>query len=286
MRKPREEIWYRRRHAAPVGLHVTVYDLFGVRAIDTEHQLFSTLQLIIAPHVHVCVTRDGCVLLDLKRDKYLGLGRAETELLAGAIDDWPKPNWDAVADPAGEGGNQASTEELCRRLEADGMLIAGRGEGGCPAREPLPSMGREWVSVGDELEVPGRIDLEAVVNFVAAFVWARWSLGWRPMSSVVQSVRERKIQRGGITEPTEILGLATAVGVFRRLRPFLFAAENRCLLHALTLVRFLSCYDFYPDWLFGVATQPWAAHSWVQWGDYLLDSNPEKVCRYTPILAV
>jgi hypothetical protein len=65
-----------------------------------------------------------------------------------------------------------------------------------------------------------------------------------------------------------------------------FAAEGRCLLHALTLVKFLNRCDFYPDWVIGVTTQPWAAHSWVQWGSFLLDTTPENVCHYTPIMVV
>jgi hypothetical protein len=65
-----------------------------------------------------------------------------------------------------------------------------------------------------------------------------------------------------------------------------FAAEGRCLLHALTLVKFLNRCGFYPDWVIGVTTQPWAAHSWVQWGSFLLDTTPENVCHYTPIMVV
>jgi hypothetical protein len=80
--------------------------------------------------------------------------------------------------------------------------------------------------------------------------------------------------------------LAAMVDVFRRLRPFVFAAEGRCLLHALTLIRFLSHYQLHPEWVMGVKTQPCGAHSWVQWDRYLLDSNPEKVCGYTPIMMV
>ena len=45
----------------------------------------------IAAHVYVCVTSDGSVILDLKRDKYYGLGREDTELLAGIVPGWPTP---------------------------------------------------------------------------------------------------------------------------------------------------------------------------------------------------
>jgi hypothetical protein len=249
-------------------------------------QLRSTETYGIAPHVYVCGTGDGCVMLDLKRDKYLGLGRLETELVSAAIADWPKPTWACQTNSQSEDAGRLQAEELCRGLAAGGILVTDRQEGSGPRRKPLPDMRREWISVGDELDVRGRIALNDVRNFIAAFVWARCSLSLRPLYLAVRSVTERKARRSGEAGVPDILKLAAAVDVFRRLRPFLFAAEGRCLLHALALVRFLSRYDLYPDWIIGVATQPWAAHSWVQWGDFLLDSNPEKVCRYTPILSV
>jgi hypothetical protein len=262
-----------------------VPSLAGVRALEGENALHSPSQLTIAPHVHVCVTADGCVLLDLKRDKYSGLGRAQTQLLADAIRDWPKPSWDGAEHPGNSVAESAQADELCGSLAAQGLLVP-VGKGSCAPRVPLLDMRRDWISIGDELEVPHRICLADIVNFVAAFVWARGSLGLRPLLTTVQSVRAEKSRTSGEIVAGDILDLAARVDVFRRLRPFLFAAEGRCLLHALTLVRFLGRYGFYPEWVIGVATQPWGAHSWVQWGNFLLDSNPEKVCRYTPILMV
>ena len=150
----------------------------------------------------------------------------------------------------------------------------------------LPDMRREWISIGDELEVRGRVTLRHTVNFLAAFCWARFFLAGRPFSTVVAEVRSMNLRpRRNIVE-CELRGVAARVDVFRQLRPFAFAAEGHCLLHALTLMRFLSKYDLHPDWVIGVTTQPWGAHSWVQWDNYLLDSNPEKVCGYTPIMIV
>ena len=38
-------------------------------------------QYLLAPHVYLCVTDDHVVLLDLKRDKYVGVGRAQMRAL-------------------------------------------------------------------------------------------------------------------------------------------------------------------------------------------------------------
>jgi hypothetical protein len=253
---------------------------------DWCNRRYSAAPFTIAPHVRVCVTGDGSVLLDLKRDKYLGLGKEDTELLAIAIASWPKPRWDRTDRAPSAHAAAAHTDELCRSLAADGLLIPAPNNDSQACTEPLVDMNREWISVGDEFDVESKVTGGHVVSFVTAFLWARCSLAWRPFLRTVDAIRVEKAQCGGGVKQTHVLQMALLVSAFRQLRPFAFAAEGRCLLHALTLVKFLSRYGFYPECVIGVATQPWAAHAWVQWGNFLLDTNPEKVCRYTPIMVV
>jgi Transglutaminase-like superfamily len=245
----------------------------------------------LASHVHVCVTRDGAVFLDLKRDKYFGVGREDSELLSVAVDEWPNLAWDI----GGEyGADQASEREvasrgLCESLVDAGLLsLAGTGSAGTPSTATDVTsidMKGELVSVGDELEVNAEITVGDIAKFVRAFAWARYSLRFRPLLKVVESVRARKLE-GVSAGDVDIDRMANRVSLFRQLRCWVFAPEGRCLLHALTLVNFLSAYGLYPEWVFGVRTQPWAAHSWAQLGHFLLDSNPEKVSAFTPILVV
>jgi hypothetical protein len=271
--------------------------------------------LQIPPHVYVCATRNGSVLLDLKRDRYFGLGQDESELLARAVDSWPPPAWPLTA-TRDEAPEPASVIRLCDSLLKDGLLVPGEGsesrgprstglapstprqreslrwensfQGPRPPGYPTTphiDMKVDFVSVGDEWQADGTTRVADVLHFAAAYLRAWYSLRRRPLSSTVRAVHARKLrwQRAGGFETTRA---AELVDVFRRLRPFVFAAEGRCLLHALTLVEFLSFYDLFPDWVIGVTTQPWGAHSWVQSGKFLLDTNPEKVCHFTPILVV
>jgi hypothetical protein len=236
-------------------------------------------------HIHVCVMGTGTVILDVRRDKYLGIGREDSELLADAVVGWPQPLWQRSICRGAHAILQA-TNELCESLLADGVLE--RIPEGKKARVvvALPDMRCEWISIGDEIEVRGRVTLRHVRNFLAAYVWARYSLARRPFSVVVAKIRAKKPSRLRDMDRCQLRKIAAMVDVFGRLRTFVFAAEGRCLLHALTLMRFLSKYQLHPEWVIGVTTQPWGAHSWVQWENYLLDSNPEKVCGYTPIMMV
>jgi hypothetical protein len=261
----------------------------------------------IPPHVHVCVTGDGSVILDLKRDKYFGVGRDDTEVLAAAVRGWPVPSWVRALD---EKSLKEGAERVCRSMVEERLLVskvapaAGRDAEECGREHDHEHVGEQvgerdvggsgiridmrapFVSVGDELEVGAEIRPSHVARLAVAYTWATYSLRRRPLDVTVAAIRSRKERRLASGAGWDLLRLARSIDIFRRLRPYVFAAEGRCLLHAVTLVKFLSSHDVYPEWVIGVATQPWAAHSWVQWGNYLLDTNPEKVCRYTPILVV
>ena len=239
----------------------------------------------VPAHIHVCVTAAGSVILDVRRDKYLGLGRADTEMLANVVPGWPKPVWQRSLYRDRRPPSDAE-HAMCESLLADGVLERVSMAENARVVPALRDMRREWISIGDELEVRGRVTPRHVINFLSAYLWMRYSLARRRFSSVVEEVTARKMRGVSDIRKCDINRLAAHVDVFRRLRPFAFAAEGHCLLHALTLVRFLSHYRLHPEWVIGVTTQPWGAHSWVQWGNYLLDSNPEKVCGYTPIMMV
>ena len=235
----------------------------------------------MSSHVHACATSRGVIFLDLKRDRYIGLGASDSALLGRHVEDWPAFRWEAASEGAG------SIEALCATLVADG-IISRDAPGLDRLSGALLDMGAEFVSVGDEIEVSAPIRTRDVANFLIAYISALCSLRFRPFQKVVESVHRVKRRRAqqGVCLPAEITHVAGLVDRFRRLRACVMTAEGYCLLHALTLVKFLRCYGCYPEWVIGVAAQPFGAHAWVQWHHYLLDTNPEKVCRFTPILVV
>ena len=105
----------------------------------------------------------------------------------------------------------------------------------------------------------------------------------RTLYSVACEISEARTSDSEVVDLQRTIEL---VSVFRRLRPYAFEAKDRCLFHALALQRFLFRYGSYPTWVVGVSARPWAAHSWVQVEECVLDSSPEDVCAFTPVLAV
>lgn len=234
-------------------------------------------------HVRACSTATGTVLLDLRRNRYFGVGRKETTALRALAG-----NWQSLAASAASFAGDAEplprpdAEGIADKLVEAGLLSHSAPEPAAftPTEVDLNSL---LTSVGHELDRTASIRWRHIISFLRACTWARSSVRSRTLYLVAEEIGRQKAAAGAPFDNDRAIEL---VGIFRRLRPHTFAARDQCLFHALALVRFLAYYDVYPAWVIGVRTKPWAAHSWVQQGTLLLDANPEQVCEYTPILAI
>jgi hypothetical protein len=234
-------------------------------------------------HVRACSTATGTVLLDLRRNRYFGVGRKETVVLRSLAGNWDGPG--TTSSTFASDTEPLPFEDAIRiadRLVEAGLLSKSAPEPAAftPAQVDLQSL---LTSVGHEIDRTAPIRLRHIIDFLRACTWARRSIRSRTLFLVSEEIGRRKSAAGAPFDADRAIEL---VGIFRRLRPHTFAARDQCLFHALALVRFLASYNVYPTWVIGVRTKPWAAHSWVQQGTLLLDANPEEVCEYTPILAI
>lgn len=223
------------------------------------------------------------MLLDLKRDKYLGLCGRELSALAKLVTGWPPPSTQGVDNF--EPLSDAEANELAVTLAADGLLTR---DATAAKSEPAASveLGGTMFAIGQSVECGRAIRIVDVVNFLIAWASAAWMLRARSFDSAVRWVARRKQCKGAATTAVDTRTLMELIDVFRRLRLFAFTAKGKCLFHAVVLTTFLSRYGVFPAWVLGVKTSPWGAHSWVQQGNLLLDSTPEEVRTYTPILVV
>lgn len=234
-------------------------------------------------HVRACSTATGTVLLDLRRNRYFGVGRKETTVLRSLAGNWQSLASASVSFAAD--AEPLPIEDAVRiadKLVEAGLLSTSAPE--AAAFTPMPvDLDSLLTSVGHEIERKASIRWRHLVSFVRACSWARRSVRSRSLYVVAEDIGRQKSAAGAPFEAERAIEL---VGIFRRLRPHTFGARDQCLFHALALVRFLASHGVYPTWVIGVRTKPWAAHSWVQHGTLLLDANPEQVCEYTPILAI
>lgn len=248
--------------------------------------VFTTERILMQPdraerfwlprHIYLCRTQDGLVLLDIRRDRYFGLGEGQARALALVIEGWPVESRDTTVERA---------THIARLLADKGLLTRDAAEGK-PAAPVSLNQTATMVAMGQdsrEWRKPGLID---AFNFLFACFSASWALRVRKLEGVIWHTERRKQNalRNGVAFNDR--KAAELVGVFRRLRRFAFTGKDECLFQALALVNFLSRYRVYPTWVIGVKTCPWSAHSWVQEGEFVLDATPEEASSYTPILTV
>lgn len=231
-------------------------------------------QYWLSPHVHVCVTDDYAVALDLRRDKYIGIGREHLPALAAAVADWP-------VTAASNAQPSALSKVLLEQMLAAGLLTTDAPVGGAP-RTRVVSQARLAATEAD-LEYRPVITARNVAQVLIAAARAKVLLKWRPIETVVARVRRRKENAGS---RFDLEAARPLIEAFLYLRPLFFTTKDECLFDSLVLVELLARNHLFPDWLFGVSTHPFRAHSWVQADDRVLNDLPERISQFTPILAV
>ena len=201
-------------------------------------------------------------------------------MLQRVIEDWPARSSD-FSTPSG----RVAEKMLIDSLSSRGLIRFGQRE---PREIPQTSvrLDGELVAIGDEIDTDVRVSIGHVVLFFYSFIASFFALRFRSTAAVIRGIHARRSAAIHNVDEFDWRRASELVSIFRRIRPYAFVASGHCLLHALTLVRFLAHYNAYPELVLGVKVDPWGAHSWVQHGNCLLDTNPEKVCGFTVILAV
>jgi hypothetical protein len=242
----------------------------------------------LAPHVHLCLAGKQVVLLDLERDKYLALAHSHSigkwvrgwpalsrvEQLAVGYDTWTTPV--AALEPA--------DQRVLGKMVALRMLVTDPALG--KVAEPVRIDEAKVALVEPQLLERPDATWGHFWSLCRAHLAAKWSLKRRPIKEVAAAVLARKKRAMAGVRPLDVNRVRTLAAAFLLLRPILYTAHNACLLDSLTLIRFLALYGVFPDWVFGVKTEPFHAHCWVQQGGYVFNDSPDFVGEFAPILVL
>lgn len=251
-----------------------------------------TGRLELATHVRACELDGQVILLDLKANRYIGVGRAASSHLAERVDGWPSKlaRRPADAESAGRAGaafrlGGSFEDGLTESLVSQGLLTTGRAGSRLlvgnaqPIEEPTASL-----DLGDlrtrPLGGPRRM-----ASFMGSAMRAAWWLRTRSLQSIAWRVGLRRERRSGAW-PGTLEQMMQGAAAYERLRPLLLTAHEKCLFDSLTLIGFLAAQELYPHWVIGVKTGPFGAHSWVQSGSTVLNDQHEHVRGFRPILVV
>jgi hypothetical protein len=234
----------------------------------------------ISRHVFMCVRDDDLILLDIAGDQYLALEAAQTIGLGGMVNGWPvkgaasgREVHTSVRD------DQALAHDLLQR----GILTADIASGKDGAPVTVAPVVAELTADSAGRRTPRPVDAIALTG---SSISAALSLRYRPLDRVIRRVEHRKQRRAKQPDSINWDMVRRLIGAYGYLRPFLFSARNQCLFECLVLTNHFARYNFFPTWVFGVHTRPFAAHCWIQSDGVVLNDTLDHVNRYTPIMAI
>jgi hypothetical protein len=118
------------------------------------------------------------------------------------------------------------------------------------------------------------------LQFATAIARAECGLRWRRIDVVVARLRA-----GAPTAAVSGDGLRQHAAEFQAMRPW-YWRTYRCLFDSLALLYYLQAFELRPSWVFGVRSEPFDAHCWLQTGETVVNDSLEKVAAYAPILVV
>jgi len=231
----------------------------------------------LADHVHACRFDEQVVLLDTRRDKYLGIAGAQLAALCQCVVGWPDATPER-ASPVTRAGFDTFLKPLL-----DQRMLAPADTTSQPVlvlEEPQQSLD----AAHDTQNSPSNWR-DLLTMAWCAPVTAIW-LKRRCLADIATGISRLRPNDSSHEKQANPNRMREAVVAYMRLRPFLFTAHDQCLHDSLTLVRFLATRRLFPSWVIGVRTRPFAAHSWVQYGPIVLNDVHEHARDYKPILVV
>lgn len=216
--------------------------------------------------VSFCRAGDRLVFLDVAHDRYFSLpGKLERTLS------------DYLAE---RGGSSLDLQPLIAR----GILIehAGAQASNAPVIEPVRSSAMERPAMQDPLRAGELVEVFAIV------LRTRIALRFAKLKDNLHRLAAGRPDPGaseGSPPQASDDRIFRAAATFRRARLFV-PVEMRCLLDSLALLDFLHRRGFRASLVFGVASDPFTAHCWVQAGDCVLNDTVGSVTAHTLIRVV
>lgn len=212
----------------------------------------------LAPGVGFCHAGDDLIFLDVRRDRYIEL----------------------------RGERRAAFERFCVREPNDSEAMEGLIDTGLFVRsETATAIAAIEVDVPTSDLAAAPIPRNRLASIGAAglsLYWARKALLPGRLAATLDGLAAAKMARAGAPKDIGLAALASTYGEARRWVPI----PPRCLVDSLALYRLSLRNGFAPTLVFGVRSNPFAAHCWLQSHSVVLTGTAEEAHNYRPVLAI
>lgn len=234
-----------------------------------------TRHLTISTHVRACESDGTVVLLDLNKNRYVGIGGAGARALVGQVEGWPMLS-DAVA---------SANPELCGKV-VHGLLSQGLLSEQSVPRGSEATLEAPTATLNSAFAMTlADIGIRRMGRFLFSAALAHKWMYRMPLYDIATEIGLRR-NRIPANASGPLDAMRAGIETYEKLRPLVFTARDRCLYDSLALVLFLSMEGLLARWVIGVKTGPFGAHAWVQSGPTVLNDHHEYVGQFRPILVV
>jgi hypothetical protein len=229
-------------------------------------------QYYLCPDVYVCRIEGGAVFLNLSTNKYVGVNADAMPALDRFLFSGPT----GVQRPSTDAAQHDTLRAQMNELVISGLVT------------PAASLGRRAETIALQVrhalartlyETPcPRITARHVIAVATSYLRARWGIKYSRLTPVIHSLQAKPSRIASLEE------VAALVHAFRRIRPWIYTAHDKCLLDSMVLTAFLLRYGVPASLFIGIRQKPFSAHAWVQLEDCVLDDTVENVIRFTPLM--
>ena len=218
------------------------------------------MAVALRPGLSFCTAGDQVVFLDLCEDRYFQVhGELTAEVRRFLCSRNPR------------------TEDFPRLLKAG---ILRRGERSLAAAEMQLTVARRRPRSLSQ----GRGDAIEIAFALISEVRVRRALRSGGLHKMVEELIDRRQRIGSPVSPDDP-GPSRVIRSFEAAKLFRSPA-NLCLSRSIAMVQRLASFGCRAQLVMGVRVSPFAAHSWAQFDDLVLNDTPEEVARFEPILVV
>jgi Transglutaminase-like superfamily len=220
--------------------------------------------LALRTGISFCDVSDRLLFLDVVADRYFCLGKSAEHAFRTMTR-----------------RHELNSQEMraLAGLLRSGILVETTG---ASVPSPFSPIGNPTASLLD-LSLP-HADLGQVAAALSALVATRLFLRFGRLQSVLHKLAAAKPPSTAMAPIVPEAMQAVAVAFERTAR--MVRSHDQCLPRSVALARRLAALGLSADLIIGVRLRPFAAHSWVQAGTWLVNDRIDTVRTYTPILSV
>jgi transglutaminase superfamily protein len=258
------------------------------RSSDTQRGPDDLLSLVTSPcakyylkeHAFIRKVRRHWIILDAHHDEYYCIPAALFSSIAPLIHGSDQECHSDTSDSAcrREGVAEIETELVSRGVLG---LFEERRENPSESNLMTPTS----VLRIDSGRIPAASRMAMLPTFLLACAIADRRLRNHTFESTIQAARARRTRNACDAIPFDITRAQWLVSVFESLRLW-YPRAYLCMFDSFALLEFMALHRLYPLWTFGVSSDPFQAHCWLQAGNIAINDSLSRISYYTPIMSV